>query len=46
MDASTPFIAEYGPESAGKTAHYMLRWRTRNGSVSARSETMSATITG
>jgi hypothetical protein len=46
VDASTPYAAEYAPADAGKTAHYMLRWRMRDGAVSAWSETISATITG
>ena len=38
--------AEFEPDDVGKTAHYMLRWRMRDGSVSSWSETVSATITG
>jgi hypothetical protein len=37
--------AEYLPEHAGKTAHYLLRWHFRDGSKSAFRETVSATIT-
>jgi len=46
LDAFTPYVAEYGGDRAGKTAHYMLRWRMRDGSVGAWGETVSATITG
>ena len=46
LDAFTPYVAEYDPADAGKTAHYMIRWRMRDGSVSAWGETVSATITG
>lgn len=45
LDAFTPYLAKYGPENAGKTAHYMLRWRMRDGAVSAWGETVSSTIT-
>lgn len=46
LDAFTPYIAEFDPTDAGKTAHYMIRWRMRDSSVSAWGETVSATITG
>lgn len=46
LDAYTPYLAEYAGTDAGKMAHYMLRWRMRDGSVSAWGETISATITG
>jgi hypothetical protein len=46
LDTLTPHVAEYEPTDAGKTAHYMLRWSMRDGSVSAWGETVSATITG
>jgi len=46
LDAFTPYLAEYDPAEAGKMAHYMLRWRMRDGSVGAWGETVSATITG
>lgn len=45
LDAFTPYLAEYDAADAGKNAHYMLRWRMRDGSVGAWSETVSATIT-
>jgi hypothetical protein len=46
LDAFTPYLAEYAGSDAGKMAHYMLRWRMRDGSVGAWGETVSATITG
>jgi hypothetical protein len=46
IDAATPYIADFENDDVGKTAHYILRWRMRDGSVSAWSETISATITG
>lgn len=46
VDAATPYLAELDPADVGKTAHYMLRWRMRDGSTSSWSETISATITG
>lgn len=46
LDTLTPYTAEYEPVDAGKTAHYMLRWSMRDGSVTAWGETVSATITG
>ena len=46
LDAFTPYLAEYSGTDAGKMAHYLLRWRMRDGSVSAWAETISATITG
>lgn len=46
LDAFTPYLAEYEPSDAGKMAHYMLRWRMRDGSVGGWGETESATITG
>jgi len=46
LDAFTPYLAEYEGADAGKMAHYLMRWRLRDGSVSAWGETISATITG
>jgi len=46
LDAFTPYLAEYDAVDSNKTAHYMVRWRLRDGSVSAWGETISATITG
>ena len=40
------YSADFEPDDVGKMAHYMLRWRMRDGSTSAWSETISATITG
>lgn len=46
VDAATPYVAQYDGADAGKMAHYMMRWRMRDGSTGAWSETISATITG
>ena len=46
VDSATPYVAEYDGADAGKMAHYMLRWRMRDGSTNAWAETISATITG
>ena len=46
LDSATPYLTEYPGTDAGKMAHYMLRWRMQDGSVSAWGETLSATITG
>ena len=46
LDSKTPYLAEYAGADAGKMAHYLLRWRMQDGSVSAFGETVSATITG
>ena len=46
VDAATPYVAQYDGTDAGKMAHYMLRWRMREGSTNAWAETVSATITG
>jgi hypothetical protein len=45
LDTATPYVAQFGPEHAGKTAHYLLRWQFKDGSYSPWSETISATIT-
>lgn len=45
-DSATPYLVEYSGDDAGKMAHYMLRWRYRDGGVGAWGETVSATITG
>lgn len=46
VDSAMPYLAQYEGADAGKMAHYMLRWRMRDGSVKAWSETISATIIG
>ncbi len=46
VDSATPYVAQYDGTDAGKMAHYMLRWRMRDGSTGAWGETVSATITG
>ncbi|MBV9241955.1 MAG: hypothetical protein JO314_08100 [Acidobacteria bacterium] len=45
-DSESPYLIEYSGDDAGKMAHYMLRWRFRDGGVGAWGETVSATITG
>lgn len=46
LDAFTPYLKEYAGADAGKMAHYMFRWRMRDGQTKSWSETVSATITG
>ena len=46
LDTGSPHVIHYSGDDAGKMAHYMLRWHMRDGSDSAWSETISATITG
>ena len=46
IGTSAQHFADFEPDDVGKIAHYMLRWRMRDGSTSAWSETVSATITG
>ena len=46
LSATTPYIAVYSGADAGKAAHYLVRWRMRDGSTSGWSETVTATITG
>jgi hypothetical protein len=46
LDAFTPYLMEYEGTDAGKMAHYLLRWRYREGGVSSFAATISATITG
>lgn len=46
VDSASPYVAEYDGGDAGKMAHYMMRWRMRDGSAGAWGETVSATITG
>ena len=45
LDAFTPYLATYPGGDGGKIAHYMLRWRLRDGATLAWGETVSATIT-
>ena len=45
LDSATPYLAQYDGSDGGKMAHYLLRWRMRDGSVGAWGETVSATIT-
>lgn len=46
LDTESPYLADYAGTKVGEMAHYMLRWRMRDGSASAWSETLSATVTG
>jgi hypothetical protein len=46
LDTATPYVTEYEGTSAGKTAHYILRWVKTNGEKGPWSETVSATIVG
>lgn len=46
LDTATPYILEFNGADAGKMIHYMLRWQLKNGTYSAWSETISATVTG
>ena len=46
IDSASPYLVEYDGADAGLMAHYMLRWRLTDGTASAWSETISATITG
>lgn len=45
-DTRTPYVAEYDPADAGKTAYYWLRWENTKGQPGPWSVTASATITG
>lgn len=45
VDSATPYVAEYDATQGGKLAHYMLRWRMRDGTLGSWGETVSATIT-
>ena len=46
LDTATPYVKEFEGEDAGKMIHYMLRWQLKDGTYSAWSETISATVTG
>ena len=46
LDSKTPYAWEFDAADVGKMVHYMLRWRFRDESTSAWSETISATVTG
>lgn len=46
LDTKSPYVWEFEAEDVGKMVHYMLRWRFRDESTSAWSETVSATVTG
>jgi hypothetical protein len=44
VDTRTPYVAHYGGDEGGQTAHYMLRWVGTGGEKGPWSETASATI--
>jgi hypothetical protein len=46
ISSSPKYTAHFDRSDVGQTAHYMLRWRMRDGSTSGWSETVSATVTG
>ena len=46
LDTKTPYNWDFEAADVGKMVHYMLRWRLRDESISAWSETVSATVTG
>jgi len=46
IGTTPPTLIEHEAADIGKTAHYLVRWRMRNGETSAWGETASATITG
>lgn len=46
LDTATPYLNAFDGADAGKMVHYMLRWILKDGSRSAWSETISATVTG
>jgi len=45
LDTKSPYVADYDPTEANKTAHYLLRWQLQDGSKGTFGETVSATIT-
>lgn len=45
-DTRTPYVAEFDPADAGKTAYDWLRWENTKGQPGPWSTTASATITG
>ena len=46
LDTATPYLNEFNGADAGKMVHYMMRWILKDGTRSAWSETISATVTG
>ena len=46
VNSASPFVRVFGGADGGKTAHYLLRWTTRDGAKSGWSEIMSASIVG
>ncbi len=45
-DTRTPYVAQFEPADAGKTAYYWLRWENNKGETGPWSAPLSATITG
>lgn len=45
-DTASPYLAVHKPENAGQKAHYLLRWVNPKNEPGARSNPVSATITG
>ena len=46
LNTASPFVVDYGGADAGKMAHYILRWASRDGAKGPWSEIISATIVG
>jgi hypothetical protein len=46
LNSASPFVNEFTGTDGGKTAHYLLRWVSRDGTVGPWSETLSATVVG
>jgi len=44
LDTRTPYADEHGPEHAGKTAYYLLRWQNAKGETGPWSDVVSMTI--
>ena len=45
-DTRTPYVAQFDPANAGKTAYYWLRWENNKGETGPWSALVSATVTG
>ncbi|HEX8264643.1 MAG TPA: hypothetical protein VF596_04410 [Pyrinomonadaceae bacterium] len=45
-DSASPYTAFYQMADAGKTAYFLLRWKSKNGDVGEWSEVIQATING
>ena len=44
LDSASPYVADYGAETGGKTAYYIGRWANRNGLTGPQSDIISATV--